>query len=109
MPESRIAEAVKAGQQKKIPLVKLKRWQMGGTDFFVVLSGPFTRIAAASEEATRMYKPFSRADVTNEMLAPVLDVHVIPNTQYKVKQSGISAAPPTVKHVVLSLGKDVTV
>jgi hypothetical protein len=84
LPDSDVTRAVALGREKKNAQAF---WYQGKAncngfmqDFLPVYGvwaqGPFSRIAAASAEATRKYVPFGPSDVSPQMRAPTLEVGV---------------------------------
>lgn len=74
-----INEAIQLGQSKKVrpySLFYFFRFQM--TEATGTLTTPFLRVAIAASEAKDKFTVFRPADVTDEMLAPVLIVTMFP-------------------------------
>lgn len=96
-----IAAAIEQGQRIKEPMYVVAGEVAPGVGG-IYLSGPFARVVTASAEAARKYRPFTAADVTPEMISPLLEITV-------------PAAPPdgrhwsrpeTVEHVVIRRAGD---
>ena len=73
----------------------------GATGFSIELLTPFARISNAAYEAKRKYMNFTREDVTEEMLAPVLLIIVNPSTPKRLIAKDTQFAQ-SVEHVVLA-------
>jgi hypothetical protein len=70
------------------------------TGFSVVLYTPTTWISKQAADATKQYKEFTRADVDEKMLAPLLRVYVNPDMPREVSGRGM-AGTSSVEHVVI--------
>jgi len=77
LPEGEIAAAIALGRSRIAGAVAIGNASDGMHQVLIV--GPFGRIVDAAAKAAREYRPFDRADVTEEMLAPTLTVSVVPN------------------------------
>jgi len=72
--------------------------------FRVILAGPMVRVNAALREAARALKPFTRADVTDEMIGPFLRVSAWPSKPSYSKYGGWSVTPAATNIVLLPKG-----
>jgi hypothetical protein len=77
LTEEQIAAAITLGQSRTAGSVPVGNRSAGTHQVFI--AGPFGRIVDAAAKAAREYRPFGRADVTDEMLSPILIVFVVPN------------------------------
>jgi hypothetical protein len=69
LSSAEIDAAIRAGDVSKRYFVRPRSLVLG------MFSTPFSRVAMAAQDARRQYRPFTAADVTDEMLAP--ELHVI--------------------------------
>lgn len=67
MTPAHVAQAIAEGQK-----TKAKPYKAGDCQF----TTPYLRVVLASAAAKANYKPFTAADVTAEMIAPVLEVYI---------------------------------
>lgn len=102
-----IDAAVKAGQAGAFPATAcVARGAAGGLfsgSFTVRIEGPMGHIMRLSAFAKRQYKPFTMADVTDDMLAPVLRLIVTPDEP--TRRGGTLVTTPLAQHVVLKAAK----
>ncbi len=113
MPPDRIREAIAQGldetkYREAIKAFSLKpgrawAWHALGTAPIVLISTPFSRVMEASAKARKNYLHFTEKDVTQEMLAPEIQVFV------SVEVLHIDPSVPvshTVERIVLTEGND---
>ena len=67
--------------------------------FAVIIEGPVGRIMRLAQDAKKKYKPFTAADVTDEMLSPTLWLTADPNKP--AFTSGVWHRTAAAEHVVL--------
>ncbi|MEI6537810.1 MAG: hypothetical protein WCN98_20880, partial [Verrucomicrobiaceae bacterium] len=112
-----IAEAIQLGAREKGKLTGLSLIDVGrawtnalivagnryadtaGTGFSLRIYTPLTWIEQQSSNAAKEYRPFTPADVTSEMLEPVLRVIVYPDKPTKLNAGGMSMSS-SVQHIV---------
>ena len=73
LPDSVIAEAITAGQQKRSLILR-----KGNESFEIFVDGPFSRIAGAATKAAELSQSFTVADVPSAMSAETVVVRVFP-------------------------------
>lgn len=89
--EADIAAAIQQGakDKNKVFAVRLDAAlpfsQASYTPFIVLISGPLNRIQDAASVASKEYRPFTREDVTAEMLADEIIVTAAPKTPRSVQ------------------------
>jgi hypothetical protein len=72
----------------------------GGAVFSLLVYTPTTWIAQQASDAAKRYLPFTVADITEDMLLPVLHVRVHPATPTMLTAAGMQQAS-SVDHVIL--------
>ena len=110
LTEKYIEEAIKEGLDGKRASVRLvdhgtgvtSRLMGGGTTGFeITILTPYARIVTAAYEAKRKYMNFTREDVTEGMLAPVMLIIIDPDKPYNLTEVDAGEAQ-NVEHVVLA-------
>jgi hypothetical protein len=71
-----------------------------GGGFSIRVYSPMTWIEQMAADAAKRYQPFSVADITEDMLSPVLRVVVFPDKPTRLTGAGLAQAS-SVEHVVL--------
>jgi len=91
VPEDAIAAAIQAGLSKK---------QSGSlivsgfsSMFTLVVDGPLTRVQAKASTAAKEYRTFTRADVTADLLEPVVTITAVPDDPVFNRFSGWTLTP----------------
>lgn len=72
---------------------------------FACFTTPYSRVAAAAQEAKKKYEPFTEAHVTPEMIAPVVEVLTWPQKAMVYDGSGKTGPPISVTAVVVAPAK----
>lgn len=107
LTEEDIQEAIKLGLERRTVAGLVlwdelkKKGDTGTTGFSIILLTPYARIVDAAYEAKRKYKNFTREDVTEEMLAPVISISVYPDMPKRLIAKDTELAQ-SVEHVVLA-------
>ena len=77
LTDAQIEDAIALGKKGHVPGALAGRFLgISKGDFDVVILGPMGRIADAASGAAKELRPFTRADVTPEMTAPVYQVFI---------------------------------
>lgn len=91
-----LSEALIAEAMKDVKAKTFERVQIGINQYEIVIVGPLGRIARAAQLAERELKPFTRTDVTDDMLAPMVRISVWPD-----KPTDMRYVPPPVSNIVI--------
>lgn len=98
-----IESAIKAGSAGATSVITCtindKLFGSMGRGFTVTVEGPLSRVMRAAADAKKKYKPFTAADVDDEMVASTVVIVATPHAP-KLERSGWKQSPP-VEHMVL--------
>lgn len=89
--EAAISAAIQQGLAHKSPLAAL-RLDKANVAFVALLIGPLNRIQDAAFDAAKAYKPFTRADVTSDMLLDEVLVVVSPKAPSSIHDRSLRAS-----------------
>jgi hypothetical protein len=99
IPDTDIEAAIRQGlASKRAEVVVTHAWQ-----FTLVLEGPLIRIQREAADAAKSDKPFTRADVTDAMLAPTVLITAVPDRPTYGKH-GWAVTPPATTIVLQPKG-----
>ncbi len=104
LSDAQIAEAIADTKAQQFQTVSVS-----AGPYNVVIGGPMTRVNAAARRAAKDLKPFTRADVTDEMAGPFVRITAWPDKPTYSKYSGWTVTPAATNVVLLPKGvTDVT-